>query len=228
MIGPVGRAYAELVQAGELKPDPAQARAVAALDRLAASVEEPDLLSRLFQRRSEGPAGVYLWGGVGRGKSMLMDLAFEHIPIEAKRRVHFHAFMLETHQRLRDARKSEEGDPIEPVAEQIAAEAKLLAFDEMQVTNPADAMILSRLFGKLLEQGVKVVTTSNRPPPDLYLDGLNRELFLPFIALIERRMLVVPVNGPTDYRLQRLAGVKVWHVPNGPKRRPLSPAPFSS
>ena len=104
MIGPVGRAYAELVQAGELKPDPAQARAVAALDRLAASVEEPHLLSRLFQRRSEGPAGVYLWGGVGRGKSMLMDLAFEHIPIEAKRRVHFHAFMLETHQRLRDAR----------------------------------------------------------------------------------------------------------------------------
>jgi cell division protein ZapE len=215
MIGPVGRAYAELVQAGELKPDAAQARAVAALDRLAASVEEPDLLSRLFQRRSQGPAGVYLWGGVGRGKSMLMDLAFEHVAIEPKRRVHFHAFMLETHQRLRVARRSEEGDPIEPVAEQIAAEAKLLAFDEMQVTNPADAMILSRLFAKLLEQGVKVVTTSNRPPRDLYLDGLNRELFLPFIALIEQRMLVVPVDGATDYRLQRLAGVKVWHVPNG-------------
>ncbi len=180
-------------------------------------MEEPSLLSRLFQRRSEGPAGVYLWGGVGRGKSMLMDLAFEHIAIEPKRRVHFHAFMLETHQRLREARESEEGDPIEPVAEQIAAEAKLLAFDEMQVTNPADAMILSRLFEKLLEAGVKVVTTSNRPPRDLYLGGLNRELFLSFIALIERRMLVVPVDGPTDYRLQRLAGVKVWHVPNGPE-----------
>jgi cell division protein ZapE len=217
MTGPVGRAYAELVQARELKADPAQEHAVAALDRLAASMEEPDLLSRLFQRRSDGPAGVYLWGGVGRGKSMLMDLAFEHVAIKPKRRVHFHAFMLETHQRLRDARKSEEGDPIEPVAEQIAAEAKLLAFDEMQVTNPADAMILSRLFGKLLEAGVKVVTTSNRPPRDLYLAGLNRELFLPFIALIERRMLVVPVDGPTDYRLQRLAGVKVWHVPNGPE-----------
>jgi cell division protein ZapE len=217
MTGPVGRAYAELVQAGELKPDPAQARAVAALDRLAASMEEPDLLSRLLHRRGEGPAGVYLWGGVGRGKSMLMDLAFEHVAIEPKRRVHFDAFMLETHQRLRGAREREEGDPIEPVAEQIASEAKLLAFDEMQITNPADAMILSRLFGKLLEHGVKVVTTSNRPPRDLYLDGLNRELFLPFIALIERRMLVVPVDGPTDYRLQRLAGVKVWHVPNGPE-----------
>jgi len=217
MIGPVGRAYAELVQAGELTPDPAQARAVAALDRLAASVEEPGLLSRLFQRRSEGPGGVYLWGGVGRGKSMLMDLAFEHISVEPRRRVHFHAFMLETHQRLRDARRSEEGDPIEPVAQQIASEAKLLAFDEMQVTNPADAMILSRLFGKLLEQGVKVVTTSNRPPRDLYLDGLNRELFLPFIDLVGQRMLVVPVDGPTDYRLQRLAGVKVWHAPNGPE-----------
>src|SRR4051794_25991402 len=216
MIGPLGRAYVELVQAGELKPDAAQARAVAALDRLAASVEEPDLLSRLFQRRSQGPAGVYLWGGVGRGKSMLMDLAFEHVAIEPKRRVHFHAFMLETHQRLRVARRSEEGDPIEPVAEQIAAEAKLLAFDEMQVTNPADAMILSRLFAKLLEQGVKVVTTSNRAPGDLYKDGHNRELFLPFVALIEQRMLVVPVNGPIDYRLERLAGVEVWHVPNGP------------
>src|SRR5438270_1198196 len=117
MTGPVGRGYAELVQAGELKPDPAQARAVAALDRLAASMEEPDLLSRLFHRRNEGPAGVYLWGGVGRGKSMLMDLAFEHIAVEPKRRVHFHAFMLETHQRLRDARRSEDGDPIEPVEE---------------------------------------------------------------------------------------------------------------
>jgi cell division protein ZapE len=218
MTGPVGRAYAELVQAGELKPDPAQARAVAALDQLAIALQcRGSVLSRLFGARSHGPAGVYLWGGVGRGKSMLMDLAFEQIAIAAKRRVHFDAFMLETHHRLHEARLSEEGDPIQPVAEQIAGEAKLLCFDEMQVTNPADAMILSRLFGKLLEQGVRVVTTSNRPPRDLYLDGLNRELFLPFIHLIERRMLVVPVDGPTDYRLERLAGVKVWHVPNGPE-----------
>jgi cell division protein ZapE len=112
-------------------------------------------------------------------------------------------------------RQRHEGDPIEPVADEIADEAKLLCFDEMQVTNPADAMILSRLFGKLLEEGVKVVTTSNRPPRDLYKDGLNRELFVPFIELIERRMLVVEVNGPTDYRLHRLQGVDVWHVPNG-------------
>jgi cell division protein ZapE len=217
MIGPVRRAYDDLIAARELKPDPAQATAVAALDRLAAGLErDSGLFARLFSSGGDGPAGVYLWGGVGRGKSMLMDLAFAHIAIEPKRRVHFHEFMLETHVRLRAARESEEGDPIEPVAEQIADEAKLLCFDEMQVSNPADAMILSRLFTKLLEQGVKVVTTSNRPPRDLYKDGLNRDLFVPFIELIESRMLVVPVNGPTDYRLERLTGVEVWHVPNGP------------
>jgi cell division protein ZapE len=215
MTGAVRAAYDELIRAGELKPDPAQERAVAALDRLGDQPRSRGLIGRLLRRREEGPAGVYLWGGVGRGKSMLMDLAFEQIAIAPKRRVHFHEFMIETHALLRDARKSEEGDPIEPVAELIAERARLLAFDEMQVTNPADGMILSRLFGKLLEQGVKVVTTSNRPPSDLYLGGLNRELFLPFIELIEQRMLVVEVNGPTDYRLERLTGVKVWHVPNG-------------
>jgi len=215
MSGPVAAAYQQLMRAGELKADSAQARAVDALDRLAG--EQPRFLLRLFGADGEGPAGVYLWGGVGRGKSMLMDLAFEQFDIQPKRRVHFHAFMIDVHHRLREARKSEAGDPIEPVAEEIADEARLLCFDEMQVTNPADAMILSRLFGKLLEQDVKVVTTSNRPPRDLYKDGLNRELFLPFIDLIERRMLVVPVDGPTDYRLDRLEGVDVWHVPNGPE-----------
>ncbi|WP_028969132.1 cell division protein ZapE [Sphingomonas sp. URHD0057] len=217
MSGPVGAAYAVLLSAGELKPDPAQARAVGALDRLAASLQDHGLFARLFSKDREDPAGVYLWGGVGRGKSMLMDLAFANIDIQSKRRVHFHEFMLETHLRLRKARESEEGDPIEPVAEEIAREAKLLCFDEMQVTNPADAMILSRLFEKLLEQGVKVVTTSNRRPADLYKDGLNRELFLPFIELLETRMVVVAVDGPTDYRLDRLEGVEVWHVPNGPE-----------
>jgi cell division protein ZapE len=217
MSGPVGAAYAALLDAGELKPDPAQRRAVTALDRLAASAAPKGLLAGLFGNRSDGPAGVYLWGGVGRGKSMLMDLAFERIAITPKRRVHVHEFMLETHGRLRKARASEDGDPIEPVAEAIAEQARLLCFDEMQVTNPADAMILSRLFGRLLDEGVKVVTTSNRPPRDLYRDGLNRELFLPFIALIEARMLVVEVDGPTDYRLDRLEGVEVWHVPNGPE-----------
>ena len=219
MTGPVGGAYAELLRAGELRPDPAQARAVAALDRLATELSSGDggLLRRLLGKRRDGLAGVYLWGGVGRGKSMLRDLAFDHIDVAPKRRVHFHAFMLETHERLRQARLSEEGDPLERVAEQVAGEAKLLCFDEMIVNNPPDAMILSRLFERLLERGVRVVTTSNRPPRDLYKDGLNRELFLPFIDLIERRFEVVEVNGPTDYRLDRLSGVRVWHVPNGPE-----------
>jgi len=214
MTGAVGRAYEALVQAGELRPDPAQKRAAEALDRLGR--RPPGFFARLLGMQGQGPSGVYLWGGVGRGKSMLMDLAFDELDISPKRRVHFHEFMLETHARLRRARESEDGDPIEPVAEQIADEARLLCFDEMQVDNPADAMILSRLFGKLLVAGVKVVTTSNRPPADLYKDGLNRELFLPFIGLIERDMIVVEVGGPTDYRLDRLTGVKTWHVPNGP------------
>ena len=220
MSGSVGRAYQELVEGGELKPDPAQERAVAALDRFAQELESANakgFLGRFFGKRENGPVGIYLWGGVGRGKSMLMDLAFEHVAVEPKRRVHFHAFMLETHGRLREKRKDEEGDPLERAADDIADEVKLLCFDEMQVTNPADAMILSRLFEHLLERGVRVVTTSNRPPRDLYKDGLNRELFTPFIDLIEKRFAVVEVNGPTDYRLHRLSGVMVWHVPNGPE-----------
>ncbi len=146
---------------------------------------------------------------------MLMDLAFEAIPYAPKRRVHFHEFMLEVHERLRAERAKEEGDPIPPVAKAIADEAKLLCFDEMVINNSADAMILSRLFSQLLEAGVTVITTSNRPPKDLYLGGLNRELFLPFIGLVEREFDVVPLNGPTDYRLERLGGFPTWYVPNG-------------
>ncbi len=218
MSGAVRSAYAALVGAGELKADRAQSRAVAALDRLAGSLgERTGWFDRLLGKRSRGCDGVYLWGGVGRGKTMLMDIAFASIDTEPKRRVHFHAFMLETHQRLRAARESEEGDPVEVVAEEIADEARLLAFDEMMVTNPADAMILSRLFEQLLERGVKVIATSNRPPADLYKDGLNRELFLPFIETLTRRFEVVATSGPTDYRLDRLSGVAVWHVPNGPE-----------
>src|SRR3712207_764914 len=127
-----------------------------------------------------------------------MDLAFETIHYSPKRRVHFHEFMLEVHERLRAERAKEAGDPIPPVAKAIAAEAKLLAFDEMVINNSADAMILSRLFSQLLGAGVTVITTSNRPPRDLYLGGLNRELFLPFIDLIERELQVVPLNGPVD------------------------------
>ncbi len=217
-MGPVAKAYAALVAAGELKPDPDQKRAVQALDRLAADLTDakPGFLDRLLGRRASAACGVYLWGGVGRGKSMLMDLAFDHIPAEPKRRVHFHAFMLDIHRRLKAVRATEEGEPIARVAQSVAREARLLCFDEMQVTNSADAMILSRLFTALLDEGVAVVTTSNRPPHDLYKDGLNRELFLPFIELIEHKLQVLPVNGPTDYRLDRMAGITTWHVPNGP------------
>ena len=218
MSGPVSRAYARLLNDRELRADSAQERAVVALDRLAVALKASGRgILGLFGKRNAGLEGVYLWGGVGRGKSMLMDLAFQCIDVEPKRRVHFHAFMLQTHERLKEARSDEDGDPIQDVAEIVANEARLLCFDEMQVTNPADAMILSRLFEKLLERGVRVIATSNRPPRDLYKDGLNRELFLPFIAALESRFDVVEVNGPTDYRLDRLAGVDVWHVPNGPE-----------
>ena len=212
--------YAALVAAGELRPDPDQAAAVRVLERLADELAETktrgSILWRLAGRLEPPPAGVYMWGGVGRGKSMLMDLAFHAIPYAPKRRVHFHEFMQEVHERLRVERAKEEGDPIPPVAEAIAEDAKLLCFDEMVINNSADAMILSRLFSQLLEAGVTVITTSNRPPKDLYRDGLNRELFLPFIALIERELEVVPLNGPTDYRLHRLGGMPTWYVPNGP------------
>lgn len=212
--------YEALVAAGELRPDEDQRRAVVALDRLAADFrneKKPGLWRRLTGAKQAQPRGIYMWGGVGRGKSMLMDLAFGAIPVERKRRAHFHEFMLDVHDRLRAERAKEEGDPIAPVAASIAAEARLLAFDEMVINNSADAMILSRLFSHLLEEGVTVITTSNRPPHDLYKDGLNRQLFLPFIDLVERALEVVPLNGPTDYRLERLGGMPTWHVPNGPE-----------
>ena len=209
--------YRALVAAGELKADRDQANAVAILDRLEEALERrPGLLTRLLGK-APAPRGVYMWGGVGRGKSMLMDLACAAIDVEPKRRVHFHEFMLEVHERLRVERTKEAGDPIPALAEAIAAEARLLAFDEMVINNSADAMILSRLFTHLLEEGVTVIATSNRPPRDLYLGGLNRELFLPFIALVERQMDVVPLNGPVDYRLERLGGLPTWYVPNGPE-----------
>jgi cell division protein ZapE len=146
-----------------------------------------------------------------------MDLFHETLAIPEKRRAHFHAFMIEVHQRLREARKAEEGDPIPSVAAGIAEGVRCLAFDEMVVNNSADAMIMSRLFRALIcDEGVTVVTTSNRPPRDLYKDGLNREHFLPFIALIEKELDVLELNGPVDYRLDRLGGMDTWHVPNGP------------
>nr|WP_295373454.1 cell division protein ZapE [uncultured Sphingosinicella sp.] len=222
--------YQALAASGELRPDEDQQRAVAILDRLArdySTAGKPRFWARLTGSAPKAPRGVYMWGGVGRGKSMLMDLAFETIDTSPKRRVHFHEFMLEVHERLRVERLRETGDPIPPLAQAIAAEARLLCFDEMVINNSADAMILSRLFSHLLAAGVTVVTTSNRPPRDLYKDGLNRELFLPFIDLVEKELDVVPLNGPTDYRLERLGGMPTWYVPNGPEAtRALSEAFF--
>ena len=225
-MGRVADAYAALVAAGELKPDPDQRSAADALDRFAGRLSSKGRWIDRLLKRNDPVRGVYLWGGVGRGKSMLMDLAFDQIAVEPKRRAHFFAFMLDVHRRLRAARKNEVGDPVFRVAASIAAETRFLAFDEMMVTNPADAMIMSRLFTALLDEGVAVVTTSNRPPRDLYKDGLNRDLFVPFIQLIEKRFDVIGLNGPTDYRLDRLEGVDTWHVPNGPEATQALSAAF--
>jgi len=211
--------YEAAIASGELRPDPVQRAVAERLDRLAARLEEQpkrgSVLWRVLGRKPEPVRGVYLWGGVGRGKSMLMDLFYSCVDIQAKRRVHFHEFMLEVHERLRVERSREVGDPIAPVAAALADEARLIAFDEMIVTNSADAMILSRLFTALIALGVTVVATSNRAPDQLYLNGLNREHFLPFIALLNDRLDVVALNGETDYRLQRLSGFPTWYVPNG-------------
>ncbi|TXC67784.1 AFG1 family ATPase [Sphingorhabdus soli] len=212
--------YAALIEAGELKPDAQQAAAVATLadlqDRLEATCAERGFIARLLDRKPDRTRGAYLWGAVGRGKSMLMDLFFETLRIERKRRVHFHAFMLDVHAALKTARQTEQGDPVNAVAGDIAKGVRLLAFDEMVINNSADAMIISRLFTALLGQGVTVVATSNRPPRDLYKDGLNREHFLPFIATIEAENDIIALNGPTDYRRDRLGDASLWHVPNGP------------
>jgi cell division protein ZapE len=174
------------------------------------------LIGKLFGKKRDATRGLYMWGGVGRGKSMLMDLFHDSLKITQKRRVHFHAFMLEVHAQLREERKKELGDPIPPVATALARDLKCLAFDEMVVNNSADAMIMSRLFTALIrDEGVTIVTTSNRAPSELYKDGLNREHFLPFIELIERDLDVLTLNGPVDYRLQRLAGMATWHTPLG-------------
>ena len=212
-------AYDALVAAGELRPDPEQRAAAERLNRLQADLEAAprrgSLLWRLAGRKPEALTGVYLWGAVGRGKSMLMDLFYDQLAIQRKRRVHFHAFMLDVHARMREVRKSESGDPIPLVAEALAENTRCLAFDEMVVNNSADAMILSRLFTALIDHGVTMVATSNRPPKDLYKDGLNREHFLPFIALVEERLDVMGLNGPTDYRRDRLGDGARWFVPAG-------------
>ncbi len=220
MTGVLAR-YEALVAAGELQADPDQRAAAERLDRLQRELETAEdsgFLGKLLGRKREDPRGVYLWGGVGRGKSMLMDLFHAALAIPQKRRAHFHAFMQEVHALLREERKKESGDPIPPVAERLARDLRCLAFDELVVGNSADAMIMSRLFRALIvDQGMAIVTTSNRPPRDLYKDGLNREHFLPFIALIEQRLDVLGLNGPLDYRLDRLGGIDAWHAPLGPE-----------
>ncbi len=211
--------YEALIAAGELRADAEQAAAAAQLNELQAqleSVAEAGFFDRLLGRNRSGPGGLYMWGGVGRGKSMLMDLFHETLAIPDKKRAHFHAFMQSVHQQMRDWREKEPGDPIPHVARSIATDVRCLAFDEMVINNSADAMIMGRLFRSLMvEDGVAVVTTSNRPPIDLYKDGLNREHFLPFIDLVRSRLTVLPLNGPVDYRLERLAGIDSWHTPLG-------------
>ncbi len=212
--------YRARLSAGTLTPDPAQEAAMARLDALAAGLEawargrSRGLLG--FARRREAPRGLYIWGPVGRGKSALMDIFFEAAPIAPKRRVHFHAFMAETHAAIREMRASEPGDPIPKVARAVARSAQLLCFDEFQVTDIADAMLLGRLFETLLAEHVVIVATSNRPPHDLYRDGINRQLFLPFIAMLEERLDIFRLAGPVDYRLGRLKGLPVYLTPLGP------------
>ncbi|MDV3457880.1 cell division protein ZapE [Sphingomonas sp. HF-S4] len=222
--------YRELVAAGELRADPEQAAAAERLDALAQQLEavprKGSILWRALGRAPEPPRGVYMWGGVGRGKSMLMDLLFDNVDIRRKRRVHFHEFMLEVHERLNVERQKDTADPVVAVADALADDIRLLAFDEMVVNNPADAMILSRLFTEMMGHGLTVVATSNRAPNDLYKDGLNRQLFLPFIALIEGKMDVLTLNGPVDYRLDRLGSINTWLVPNGPEATAALSAAF--
>ncbi len=212
--------YDALIASGELRADPDQRAAAERLDRLQRELEAPPpssgLIGKLFgSKPAPPPRGLYIWGGVGRGKSMLMDLFVDTLGITAKRRVHFHAFMLEVDRRIAEARKAQLKDPLMVVAQDMASGLKCLAFDEMVVTNTADAAIMGRFFTALMEAGTVIVTTSNRPPRDLYRDGLNRSLFLPFIDLVEARMDVLSLNGPTDYRLDRIGGLAMWHAPMG-------------
>lgn len=236
------KAYETMIEIGELRPDTDQLQVVGHLERLYTDLQTyPEVAGkskglaikswRLMNfinwsgRDKKPPRGLYLYGGVGRGKSMLMDLFYEHAPVKYKRRVHFHDFMLDIHARLKrwnDMSAKERiamggratgDDPIPPVARQLAQEATLLCFDELQVTDIADAMVLSRLFGELMDRGVVVIATSNRIPDDLYKDGINRQLFMPFIDRIKEDFDIIPLEGPTDYRLGRMKGLKTYYHP---------------
>lgn len=235
--GPLAR-YRALLADGTLRADSAQEHVVRRLDALALALPAHDrgrgggagLLSRLGlgafasgaggarARPVEAPRGLYIHGAVGRGKSMLMDLLVDTVPVARKRRQHFHVMMREVHETLhRWRREGREGrDPLARLADTVAADVTLLCLDEMEIQDIADAMIVARLFGRLMDLGVVVVTTSNRPPADLYKDGLQREKFLPFIHLLEERLEVLELDARQDYRLGRLEGHRVYHAPLGP------------
>lgn len=218
--------YNALVASGVIERDPAQVKLLRQLETLAESLgnyrlaRKPSALGWLFSKKNPAPPmGLYVWGSVGRGKTMLMDLFFEALPVRRKRRVHFHAFMADVHERIHDFRQKlktgevKGDDPIAPVAEVLAQEAWVLCFDEFTVTDIADAMILGRLFTALFTHGVVVIATSNVEPQHLYEGGLNRALFLPFIGLLQERMTVVKLESRTDFRLEKLAGSPVFYTP---------------
>ncbi len=221
---PLADHYEQLVASGAIEADPAQAEVVAALSALEIKLDHykpasrSGLIGRFFAD-TEPPRGLYIHGGVGRGKTMLMDLFFQHSRNAHKRRAHFHEFMADVHERIYAfrqkiaARSIPDSDPIHLTAASIFDEAWLLCFDEFHVTDIADAMILGRLFARLFELGTVIVATSNVAPDDLYKGGLNRALFLPFIAQIEKHMDVMLLEARTDFRMEKLAGVKMWLVP---------------
>ncbi|MEM7710821.1 MAG: cell division protein ZapE [Pseudomonadota bacterium] len=207
--------YDARIADGILTDDPAQREGLDVLEEVRTKLAAPDKRGLFGRKRApEGPMGAYLWGGVGRGKSTLMDLFHEASPVPS-RRVHFHAFMQEAHEAMHEARASGVRDALTPFAEGVVEAVRVLCFDEMQITDITDAMIVGRLFEKLFAAGVHVVTTSNRVPDDLYRNGLNRSLFLPFVEMVNDRMIVHHLDAPKDYRQDRLAGAETYFVGGG-------------
>ncbi|WP_342077934.1 cell division protein ZapE [Yoonia sp. SS1-5] len=207
----IQQAYQAAIDAGTLTEDPAQLAVLPELERVRAALAQP-VKSGLFRKAPPPIPGLYMWGGVGRGKSMLMDLLYDHVDAPKQRR-HFHAFMQWVHAEMTQARKRGVDDAIAPVAAKLADDVRFLAFDEMQITDITDAMLVGRLFEALFKAGVTVVTTSNRPPDDLYKDGLNRQLFVPFIGLLKDHMVIHELASDTDYRQDRLAGAQSYFTP---------------